>query len=385
MLVGGNTVVKLKAERGPGPDPIDCNVARDRDSEIRGVAEAINHAKGIAFRDQAVLCRVHSNLERIALGLEAAGVPVLYLGDLFERPEVCDLLSLISFVTEPHRGGLLRVAELPPYRTSLSDVRAFLTYAAEADKRPFKALDDIEVIPGISAAGRESLGRLAADLRGTVFRTGPGAFLCHVLFNRGLLLRSYLAGNAPADQQRRLAIHQLLQFAIENNVATGDPKRAMLKWIRRLEVFGDERALREAPAAVDGIDAVRLTTVHGSKGLEFKVVHLPMLGKGMFPLRWQGERCPAPAGLLPTSAVNDHDEEEQCLFYVALSRARDYLSLSRAERYSPRQASNPSEALLSISSHLPRARGFPCYLDQDPCWPGRRRRSPRSPGRGGRA
>jgi superfamily I DNA/RNA helicase len=364
MRVGGKKAVKLEAKRGSGPDAVDCNVAADRDAEICGIADTIekHRANGIAYREQAVLCRVHSNLERVALGLEAAGVPVLYLGDLFERPEVGDLLSLISFVSEPHRGGLLRVADLPAYRTSLDDVRAFLAYAESADKRPAEALTDLEQVLGLSPDGKASLARLAADLDGIGFRTGPGAFLCHVLFNRGTLLRDYLGGDTPPDQQRRLAIHQLVQFAIENNADAGDPKRALLQWIRRLEVFGDERALREAPAAVEGIDAVRLMTVHGSKGLEFKVVHLPMLGAGMFPLKRQGDRCPAPEGLLPTSPIEDHDEEEECLFYVALSRARDHFSLSRAGRYSDKQKSNPAEPLLQIAEHLPRA------PDGDPTW-----------------
>ena len=357
MRVGGMKAVSLTAHRGSGPDALDCNVAVDRDAEICGIADAIkkHYAKGIAYREQAVLCRVHSNLERVALGLEAAGVPVLYLGDLFERPEVSDLLSLISFVAEPHRGGLLRVADLPAYRTSLDDVQAFLAYAEGTNKRPMEALADLASIPELSQEGRASLGRLAADLDGVGFRTGPGTFLSHMLFDRGSVLRDYLGGDTPADQQRRLAIHQLLQFAIENNREAGDPKRAMLQWIRRLEVFGDERALREPPAAIEGIDAVRLMTVHASKGLEFKVVHLPMLGAGMFPLRRQGDRCPAPEGLLPTSPVDDHEEEEECLFYVALSRARDHLSLSRAERYSDKQKSNPATPFLQIASLLPRA------------------------------
>lgn len=366
MRVGGGKAVKLDAKRGAGPDAVDFNIAVDRDAEIRGIADAITkyRASGVAYRGQAVLCRVHSNLERVALGLEAAGIPVLYLGDLFERPEVSDLLSLISFVAEPHRGGLLRIATLPAYRTPLDDVRAFLAYAAATDKKPADALADLALISGLSPAGKESLARLAADLDGIKFRTGPGAFLAHVLFNRGALLRDYLVGDTPSDQQRRLAIHQLLQFAIENNVAAGDPKRALLQWIRRLEVFGDERALREAPATVAGIDAVRLMTVHQSKGLEFKVVHLPTLGAGIFPLKRQGDRCPPPEGLLPTSPVNDQEEEEECLFYVALSRARDHLSLSRALRYSEKIRSHPAEPLFQIAAHLPRA------PDADANWTG---------------
>ena len=217
------------------------------------------------------------------------------------------------------------------------------------------ALADIRKVPDLSEAGRASLGRLAKDLEGVGYKTGPGSLLCHLLFNCGPLLHALLVGDTAADQQRRLATHQFLQFAIENEAADeGDPKRHLLDWVRRLEIFGDERALREPPAAIEGIDAVRLMTVHASKGLEFKVVHLPTLGAGMFPLRRQGQRCPLPDGMLPTNAKDDHEEEEECLFYVALSRARDHLSLSRAQRYSAKQGSNASKALNQIASHLPR-------------------------------
>jgi superfamily I DNA/RNA helicase len=368
MRVGSGQSTNLVASRGAGSGAIDCNVATDGSAEIAGIAATIERrrAEGIAYRDQAVLCRSHSNLEKIATGLEAKGVPVLYLGDLFERPEVRDLLALLSFVAEPHRGGLYRVAMLSPYRATLSDVRLFLNHAADVNKTPLAALADVSTLDALSDMGRAALLRLGEDVRAVAFRTGPGAFLCDVLFNRGALLRPYLEGTTPTVQQRRLAIHQFLQFAIENDsLGDGDPKRRLLDWVRRLEVFGDERALREPPAAVEGIDAVRLMTVHASKGLEFKVVHLPMLGAGIFPLRRQGERCPAPDGMLPTAPADDHKEEEECLFFVALSRARDHLSLSRARRYSEKQGSNASEALKAIVGHLPCAPDGPAtWSDQ---------------------
>lgn len=368
MSVGGGRSAALEAKRGPGAEAVDCNVARDREAEIAGIAEAIKARKagGISYKDQAVLCRSHGNLERVALGLEACGVPILYLGDLFERPEVSDLLSMISFAAEPHRGGLYRVAAMAPYRIPLSDVRAFLSYATEVEKTPLKALGDIAAIDGISDEGGIGFAKLAADLKGVGFKTGPGTFLYNVLFDRKTVLMPFLAGDQPVDQQGRLAIHQFLQFAIEcDKKGEGDPKRHLLDWIRRLEMFGDERALREPPSAIDGIDAVRLMTVHASKGLEFEVVHLPFLGKGMFPLSWSGRRCPLPSSLLPTVPKEDHAEEEECLFYVALSRARDHISLSRAERYSDARKSNASEALLAIDRHLPRR------PDAIPNWTGR--------------
>ena len=370
MCVGQGRSSFLEAKRGMGVEAMDCNVAVDRSAEIAGIAATIvrRHSEGVAFWDQAVLTRTHGNLEKIAQGLEALGIPILYLGDLFERPEIRDLLALISFVAEPHRGGLYRVCALKPYSAPLADVKTFLAYASSSRKTPVEALRDLAHVKGLSAAGVEGLSRLAHHVSAVEFKTGPGTFLCDVLFNHGIYLRPHLSGMTAADQQRRLAIHQFLQFAIENNTSdSGDPKRKMLDWIRRLEVFGDERALREPPAAVDGIDAVRLMTVHASKGLEFRVVHLPALAAGMFPLRWLGERCPAPQGMLPTLVANDHKEEEECLFFVALSRARDHLSLSRAQRYSVKQASNACDALKSIARYLPRSpEGLPTWTGAIP-------------------
>ena len=58
-----------------------------------------------------------------------------------------------------------------------------------------------------------------------------------------------------------------------------------------------------------------ISTVHSAKGLEWSVVHLPHLVDGFFPSTWP---WPAPEGL----------EEERRLFYVAVTRARDELSLT---------------------------------------------------------
>jgi DNA helicase-2/ATP-dependent DNA helicase PcrA len=51
----------------------------------------------------------------------------------------------------------------------------------------------------------------------------------------------------------------------------------------------------------------------------------------------------------------DHDAEEECLFFVGLSRARDFLSLSRAEQYTAQRAS-PSRFLSAIEGIVPALR-----------------------------
>jgi hypothetical protein len=115
--------------------------------------------------------------------------------------------------------------------------------------------------------------------------------------------------------------------------------------IRRLVLLSDERDLRQLPAAAQGIDAVRLMTMHGSKGLEFGVVHIPGLNDGSLPRSPNASIAKGitpPNGMIEGATGNGHDaihaaltEEQECLFFVALSRARDRLLL-----YCPLKAKN---------------------------------------------
>ena len=59
-------------------------------------------------------------------------------------------------------------------------------------------------------------------------------------------------------------------------------------------LLAEERDLRQIPAGALHMDAVRLMTVHGSKGLEFEAVHVPGLTKQSFPSSYRGQRCPPP-------------------------------------------------------------------------------------------
>ena len=363
MGVSGGRSARLQAQRGPGGEAVDCHTAADAAAEAAGIAEAVERKRmqGVAWRDQAVLCRRHEDLKRIARGLEAAGVPVLYLGDLFARPEVRALLALIAFACEPGRGGgvdramLRRLAEHGPYGIPSADFRAFLDHAANKGKTPLEALSAADAAPRLSAEGRAGLRRLAEDLAGVDHETGPGELLGRVIFERRTWLHTQFAWDGEAGRQRRLAMHQFFQFAIENRGAGGgDPKRRFLDRSRRLASSRSAYALGELPPAAEEINAVRLMTVHAGKGLEFRVVHLPALAEGVFPLRMWEQRYPLPDGLLPRDPLDDHREEEECLFYVALSRARDHLSLSWARRYADRRREEASRALQAVAARLPR-------------------------------
>jgi len=333
-------------------------IAEDGTAEAEGIAAAMlrrHEADGIAFRDQAVLCRSHTSLARIAGILEQKSVPILYLGDLFERPEIRDLLALLSLQSERNGRGLVRVARFPEYDIALADVQTLLEIAREADVSFPKALSLGHKSTEISPHGKEGFRRISSHLEGISFVTSAWGMLARYLFERSNFLRPHLEDGSVSGQQRRAAIFQFLRFAHEQRQRTiskgEDPKRSFLRLIRRLEQFGEEKQLRDIPEWTEHIDAVRLLTVHGSKGLEFSAAYVPTLGRGYFPANRQWQPCPPPDGMLMDSTDDDHDEEEECLFFVAISRARDYLCLSRAQRYGQR-TSNPSSILDAIRPSL---------------------------------
>jgi len=330
--------------------------AEDLTAEGKSIAREIQQRfrEGIAYRDQAVLCRSHTNLARIAALLEQHGIPILYIGDLFERSEISDLLSILELVAGDAR-GFIRVATFLEYNLSADDVQLLLVLA-EKEQVPFpRAINRFKGEPSLSEHGRNALEQIDQHLQGLSYGHGNWAMLAHYLFNRSGYLAALLSNTNQDAIQQRIAIYQFLRFAYEQDRALAgsqDAKERFLDYVRRLEIFGEEKQLRQIPDAGQAMDAVRLLTIHASKGLEFRAVYLPMLGKGIVPSRMQPQTCFPPQGMVGQDPKDAHSEEELCLFFVALSRARDVLCLSRARRYNNR-GSNPSDFLDLIAAALP--------------------------------
>jgi hypothetical protein len=150
---------------------------------------------------------------------------------------------------------------------------------------------------------------------------------------------------------KAIAVWQLLNFVREQPVAgKGLPIRRFLERIRQLVLFADERELRRMPDAALSLNAVRLMTVHRSKGLEFEAVHIATLIAASFPLNPRIPPCPPPVGLISGDeglSVQEESRlsqqhEEECLFFVGLSRARTHLRLYRSKYWANGNNRTPS-------------------------------------------
>lgn len=104
-----------------------------------------------------------------------------------------------------------------------------------------------------------------------------------------------------------------------------------------------------------GVDAVDLLTVHSSKGLEWPVVFVPSVTAGRFPSRKNGTHkdWPLRRDLFDADRYEGTDADERRLFYVAMTRARDWLSVSHHAHVgdSGKQTQRPSRYLQTLEPH----------------------------------
>lgn len=308
------------------------------DDEAAGVAARIREleATGVKLRDQAVLCRTNARLGDIAFALEARSIPVLHLGSLFEREEIRDLLALLSLAVDRFGDALVRVAAMPAYDLSLQDTYAVTRALREIGQPAIKSLSQVVGGPGVSVPGAAALARLVRDVDGVTASTPAWEFLSTYLLDRADVLRTLARAESVQERMRAVAIWQFLNFIREPSpIKVGSPIWRTLDRVRQLVLLAEERDLRQVPAAALHMNAVRLMTVHGSKGLEFEAVHIPGLTVANFPQSNRGQRCPPPVGMIDGAdgvsvadeAKRAQEHEEQCLFFVALSRARTHLQL----------------------------------------------------------
>jgi DNA helicase-2/ATP-dependent DNA helicase PcrA len=330
----GMLPLELVADKGASGIKPELRAFPTRDDEAAGVAASVRELEGlgVALRDQAVLCHTNRRLNEIAEALEVRGIPVLHLGSLFERDEVRDFLALLSLVIDPFGDGIARVSAMPRYNVSLQDVSVIVRSLREQPGPAAKKLAGVIDAAALSSDGRVRLNRLAQDLEGFSSSTSPWEVLLTYALDRTPLLAELSQRESVPDRMRAVALWQFLNFVRDPGPPiAASPIQRVLDRVRQLVLLAEERDLRQIPAGALHMGAVRLMTVHGSKGLEFDAVHIPGLTLTSFPSSYRGPRCPPPKGMIEDADhPAEHEMEEECLFFVALSRARIHLRLYRS-------------------------------------------------------
>jgi DNA helicase-2/ATP-dependent DNA helicase PcrA len=270
---------------------------------IRGLVD-----EGCSLRDVAILYRAHFQALDIQLELARLQIPYQITSGVrfFEQAHVRDLVALLRFVFNPaDTAAWGRIAVLLP---KVGDKNAQKLHAAALDHARLMQQDFVDALATDDVASRvprdarEEWPKFTASLRQVrdVMRTLKPHNAVEIALDGWY--GDYLKG-AYANYESRLDdLRSLVGFASRHE--------DMHELLAQVMLLGSETGDRSSDPTED---ALRLTTVHQAKGLEYAAVFLIGLAEGSFPLRRAIE-----AGDL---------EEERRLFYVAVTRARDELYL----------------------------------------------------------
>ncbi len=343
-------------------------VAPDEASELKGLVSDIRHkeAEGYNFRDIVVLCRTRAQAGKITQALVTANLPVIERGGLLEQEHIKNLLSIVMLLAESSGMGILRAARQPDHVLTQSDIEALLQAAREQKVSPITLILRDEAPFTMSIGGCRSLSHLSMILKALHQVTNVWSLLANYLFIETSLVRKLLAstGNAQAgailadyagilqlaryyDQQQQALRFQKEQEAFDRGDSEaqialppiGEQAKGFLDYLSVLLTLrhdgGNRRQGSGESSEEETPNAIRVMTVHASKGLEFPVVYLPGIVKQRFPIQRRSNFVEPPRGMLPPESEGEaaHETGEACLFYVGTTRARDHLVLSYAERY----------------------------------------------------
>ena len=336
---------------GKGQEKVQWETSSDEDSDVRyrifsnktdeysSIAAEIrdNIARGKRFSDHAVIARSKSTLLKLSKNLEEQRIPILFLGAVFEREEVRDLLCLLDIRSSSEGNGLLRVSKLEEFNIPEEDVKHILSTINTEDNNFQAFITGSSEPEKLSGPGREGLKRLREFLSRNPRDISAYEFLGRILFREGLVLRSRLQSyDEIRTPQELLAIHQLLSLSqsVEASFKEFGENQIekFLDHLRLLIEIEEHHDFSRIPESLSKYDAVKILTVHGSKGLEFDSVFIPNLTNKSFPSidRSRPGEIPLPLPIAEKT-LNHHKDEEECLFFVAISRAKRQLFLSRSE------------------------------------------------------
>lgn len=280
-------------------DRIDVYSAYSEDDEARFVVDRATELirSGVEPRDIAVLYRANFQSRALEQAFMYAGVPYQVLGTrFFDRAEVKDVLSYIRAGLNPDaHGDIARISSTPPRGIGKMTLATMLE-GRESELNPAlqKKVADFRSV--LAAIGKAALTERPSEaIRFAVQKSG---------------LEEKLRNGTEEDRERLENIKELATLASKYDELPPEE--------------GIERLLEDASLATDqdslekDHNAVKLMTVHASKGLEFDYVCIVGLEEGLFPHERMGD------------SGDVDEEEERRLFYVALTRARKKVLLTHA-------------------------------------------------------
>jgi superfamily I DNA/RNA helicase len=319
----------------PGGEKVKLGVAPSPEAEAAYVARELRRLireEQKKPRELAILYRSNGQAKLIEEQLREQGVPYRMIGgqQFFERKEVKDVLAYLKVaLNRSDEISLRRIVNHPPRGIGDGSLEKLSQHALARGWSLWQAVERVDALDGISNAARDgckALEGLVADLRRKLLverrpASGVARELCDAVELRKDIDQT---STSPTAASRRwgnveglLSVFARREERVEGRGGDASAERDLMAFLHSLTLQLSED--EEDPGNV-----VTLSTLHGSKGLEFDVVFLVGCEEGLIP---HSRTLDARA----TDAVVQDVEEERRLFYVGITRARQKLELLRCK------------------------------------------------------
>ncbi len=352
-------------------DPLtDARTPANQLAEARFLASRLRELadQGVERGAMVVLLRAFTRLDAYEDSLERAGLRPYVVGGrgYWSQQQVADVCALLATIANPLDDQALLGALASPACAAAPDTLWLLRAAAGRGRHIWPAVEQVAGLgedeladPGrlaqIPESERALLHTFAETIAGLRRRATSlplagliDAAVTETGYDLAVLMRF-------AGETRFANVRKLMRLATEFERAEGRDLRGLLDF---LAARADADADAQAATAVEGHDGVRIMTIHSAKGLEFDVVAIPHLSRGLLPaartpLLTLGREHEAPrVGMqlrrlgarginlyaqpeLAEEAQRREAEEELRLFHVGATRARERLLLSGVVAPSP--------------------------------------------------
>jgi DNA helicase-2/ATP-dependent DNA helicase PcrA len=344
ILQAANHVVKenrLRKEKilwteNPEGELLTLYVAEDEADEarfvVRKISEHVHHSfpenPGSAsrpYRDMAVFYRINAQSRAIEEELVKHQMPYTIVGGMkfYERKEIKDILAYLKLIANPSDGiSLKRIINHPPRGIGEKTMERITVFSRERGLPLYKGMKEALKEDWLSPGMREKIEEfilLMEELRQEAKTFSPGQLTLTLLARTGYLERLKEEGTDEA-LSRIENIDELVNVLTE--LERGEEVDETRPREVSLESFLDKVSLvSDVDLYEDRENRVSLMTLHCAKGLEFPIVLIVGMEEGLLPHYRRGEEM-------------EDLEEERRLCYVGITRAKEKLYLSRAEKRS---------------------------------------------------
>lgn len=348
ILASSNAVIRnnegrkgkeLWTEHDEG-EKVSVYTAMNENDEAQYVATQIltGFSQGRKWKDHAVLYRMNAQSNQVEVALKKNGIPYRIIGGtrFFDRAEIKDIVAYLCALNNPNDNlRLQRIINTPPRGIGPTTVERAQTIATREGQSLWSIIKNPLAYPDLQKAAGKLLAftALLDELRGLLDRLSLSDFYEELMLRTGYA--AMLEQKDTVEDRTRLENVRELLTSINGYLDSAlEPT---------LSGFLDEIALytdldNHDPSA----DCVVMMTMHAAKGLEFPVVFVVGVEEGIFPgMRAIGER--------------EEMEEERRLCYVAMTRAKEKLSLVCAAQrmlFGRTSANRPSRFVGEIPPEL---------------------------------